>query len=487
MMTWRSIEFRLTAWYAVALFAGFVLVTLVLLWAVRYAVQDAIDDRLLERMERLVNVVAEEIAEEASDDEDDEDEPAELRVELEEELNDYVFALPEGALSQIRDAGDRPILPIEGEAILAWRRGGEEPELYTAEAEGVRFRVVIQEVGQEVGLAEHRYGVLLASSLEVLDDIRTRVFGALVVVTPLALLLSCGGGFLIARRALQPVDVISKAASAITVTNLERRIPSRDSGDALERLTTTFNAMLERLQVSVARIEQFSADASHELRTPISVIRTTAELGLRHGRTPDGYRADLADIETESKQLSDLIDVLLMLARDGGANDVPMTYVDLVHLVSEVTRRFQSDAKAKALKLELETPDRVVEVVGNEAALRRMLASLLENALAHTESGSITVLVDEEAACVRLCVRDTGEGIPEEALAHIFDRFYRVNASRSRSEGRVGLGLSIAKRIAELHRAELTVESRAGEGALFTVRFIHSKSAALARDGGGSS
>ena len=92
MMTWRSIEFRLTAWYAVALFAGFVLVTLVLLWAVRYAVQDAIDDRLLERMERLVNVVAEEIAEEASDDEDDEDEPAELRVELEEELNDYVCA-----------------------------------------------------------------------------------------------------------------------------------------------------------------------------------------------------------------------------------------------------------------------------------------------------------------------------------------------------------------------------------------------------------
>ncbi len=470
MMIWRSIEFRLTAWYAVALFAGFVVVTLVLLWAVRYAVVDAIDDRLLERVERLVDVVAEEIEEEApEDDEDDADEAdAELRVELEEELVDYVFALPEGALSQIRDAADRLIFPTAAAAVLPWRRGGGDPELYTVEAKGVPYRVVIQ----ETGLPELSYGVLLASSLEVLDDIRARVFQALFIVTPLALLLSCVGGFLIARRALRPVDVISEAASAITVSNLERRIPSRDSGDALERLTTTFNAMLERLQVSVARIEQFSADASHELRTPISVIRTTAELAIRHGRTPDGYRADIADIEAESKHLSDLIGVLLMLARDGGGNEVPMARVDLVHLATDVTRRFESDAQEKALALELETPDGAVHVTGNEPALRRMLASLLENALAHTESGSITVVVDDEAACVRLRVRDTGEGMPEEALSHIFDRFYRLEASRSRSEGRVGLGLSIAKRIAELHGAELTVESRPGEGAEFTVRFL---------------
>ena len=139
-----------------------------------------------------------------------------------------------------------------------------------------------------------------------------------------------------------------------------------------------------------------------------------------------------------------------------------MARVDLVHLATDVTRRFESDAQEKALALELETPDGAVHVTGNEPALRRMLASLLENALAHTESGSITVVVDDEAACVRLRVRDTGEGMPEEALSHIFDRFYRLEASRSRSEGRVGLGLSIAKRIAELHGAELTVESRPG-------------------------
>jgi signal transduction histidine kinase len=288
---------------------------------------------------------------------------------------------------------------------------------------------------------------------------------------PLALVLSAGGGLYIARRALAPLDRMARTAAGITASSLGSRIDVPPTGDSLSRLALTFNEMLERLERSLQRIEQFSADASHELRTPLSVIRTTSELALRHGRTEEEYRADLSDIHAQAVRLSELIEVLLSLSRQGvDGRTVDMSEIDVASLAAEVGRQFKKDAESRGLTLDIEVPSHAVTVVGNDPALRRLIASLLENALAHTRSGGIIVSVRDEAS-KELSVADTGEGIPADALGRIFDRFYRVDSSRSRATGGEGLGLAIAQRIAQLHHAELSVESRLGEGSRFVVRF----------------
>ena len=456
MIAWRSLEARLTVWYSLMLLLGYAVFGFGLWLAVRYAVSSAVDDLLIDRLGNLVDVVAL-----------DADGPE----EVEEELVDYVAALPESHLAQVRDAGGERVFPFDepvepfGEA--PWEAGEVAAGFVTVRSEGIPYRVLTQ----NITVLGQSFEVRLASSLQSLAMVRERLTLSLLAVTPLVLVLCSGGGFYVARRALRPLDRIAETAAGITVGSLSSRIEVPRTRDSLERLARTFNEMLERLETSVNRIEQFSADVSHELRTPLTVIRTTAELALRHGRTEEEYRADLKDVHTQAVRLSELIEVLLSLSREGvERRSVILAEIDLLDLGSEVARQFESEAAARGLRLEVEGPERPVVVMGNDASLRRLVASLLENAFAHTRTGGITVSVrDEEAA--ELSVTDTGEGIPEEALGRVFDRFYRVDSSRSRATGGHGLGLSIALRIAALHDAELTAESRLGEGSRFTVRF----------------
>lgn len=448
MIAWRSLEVRLTAWYSLMLFLGYAIFGLALWLAVSYAVSSAVDQHLVDRLERLVDIVASEV-----------DGPE----EVEEDLVEYITALPESQLAQVRDSEGERVYPIEEDPLEANVVSGFD----TVDWDGVPYRVLTQ----VVSILGQSYEVRLASSLQTLVLVRERLAGALFLAAPLALLLCSGGGFYIARRALAPLDQMAETAAGITVGSLSSRIAAPPTRDALERLALTINEMLERLEISVRRIEQFSADASHELRTPLTVIRTTAELALRHGRTAAEYRADLEDIHAQAVRLSELVEVLLALSREGfDGRAVVRSEIDLLDLAADVCRQFQREAESKGLSLKLERPGRPVEVMGNDPSLRRMIASLLENALAHTTTGGITVTVKGEGP-PELSVADTGEGIPEEALGKIFDRFYRVDSSRSRTTGGHGLGLSIALRIATLHDAELTVVSRLLEGSCFTVRF----------------
>jgi heavy metal sensor kinase len=435
------------------LFLGYVIFGIALWLVVRYAVGAAVDDLLIDRVERLVEVVSE-----------DADGPD----EVEEDLVEYIMALPESHLAELRDERGAQVFPPGGATERPVRWAAAEGRVFrTVRAEGIPYRVLTQ----RISVLGQSYGILLASSLQSLVMVRDRLTSSLLIAAPLALVLCSGGGFYIARRALRPLDRIAEAAAGIGVGSLSKRMAVPATGDALERLALTFNEMLSRLETSVDRIERFSADASHELRTPLSLIRTTAELALRHGRTEEEYRADLKDVHEQAERLSELIEVLLSLSREGveGAS-VAMSEVDLAGLASEVCRPFRRTAEEKGLLLELDAPEYPVMVMGNDPSLRRLVASLVENALAHTAAGRVTVSV-RQAKGPELSVRDTGEGIPAEALPRIFDRFYRVDSSRSRATGGHGLGLSIARRIAELHGAELVAESRPGEGSRFTLRF----------------
>ena len=522
MIAWRSIEFRLTAWYSLMLFVGYVVFSAVLWWTVRYAVRGGVDGLLEERLERLAQVVvAEALADAAEygqaededddeaeegeetdddgdeaddtdeddeedadgdDDEEDDDDAEEgddedevenqdgISFEIEEDLVEYILASPESHLAQVRDGFGRQVLPTDGSesAPVRWDEIGAAPVFLTLEVGDAPYRML----HQEVTLMGRRYKIVLASSLESLEIVRDRLAASFLVASPLALALCSFGGFYVARAALRPVDQLTDAAADITVGNLSQRIAVPETGDALERLSRTFNEMLERLETSVTKIEQFSVDASHELRTPLSVIRTTAELALRHGAAEDDHRSDLQDIKSEAEHLTDLIDVLLTLSRTGGQSEsIPMQQLNLGELATSTCRQFEREAAAKGLKLELHVPKHSVSVRGNEAALRRMISSLVENALAHTHEGEIRIVLGNGSDRIRLSVKDTGEGIPREALGRVFDRFYRADASRSRASRRLGLGLSIAKRIAELHDAELTVESKVEEGSEFTIHF----------------
>lgn len=452
MIAWRSLEARLTLWYSLMLFLGYAIFGFGLWLAVRYAVGSAVDDLLIDRLGKLVDVVA-----------SDADGPE----EVEEELVELVAALPESHLAQVRDSTGKRVFPRDPLDEAPWEAGEIASGFQTAQSEEGPYRVLTQ----DITVLDRSFEVRLASSLQSLAMVRERLTLSLLAVAPLALVLCSGGGLYIARRALKPLDRIAETAAGITVGSLSSRIDVPRTRDALERLALTFNEMLERLETSVNRIEQFSADASHELRTPLTVIRTTSELALRHGRTDEEYRADLKDIHAQAVRLSELIEVLLSLSREGvEGRPVVMSEIDLLDLASDVCRQFRKEAESRGLSLEIQGPARPVWVRGNDPSLRRLVASLLENAFAHTRTGGVTIAVRNEGN-TELIVTDTGEGIPEEALGRIFDRFYRADSSRSRATGGHGLGLSIALRIATRHDAQLTAESRVGEGSRFTLRF----------------
>jgi len=239
----------------------------------------------------------------------------------------------------------------------------------------------------------------------------------------------------------------------------------------LERLAETFNQMMDRLERAFKRMTQFTADASHELRTPTALIRTTAELSLRRDRDKAEYREALVQILEEAERTGLLIDNLMTLARmDSGAEAVSFSMVDIASILGEASIASQPLALSKQIQLVREIPESRIVVDGEAPALRRLFLILIDNAVKYTPTGGrvfISLNTNGNAAVAK--VQDTGIGISQEDLPVIFERFYRADKARSRESG-AGLGLSIARWIAEAHRAEILVESVVGQGSTFQVR-----------------
>jgi heavy metal sensor kinase len=318
-----------------------------------------------------------------------------------------------------------------------------------------------------------QYRVLVATPLDSTEATLRRLRTLLLWTIPAVLVLASLGGYWISRRALAPVDEITLAARSIGIQNLSQRLSVPATGDELQRLSETWNDMLARLESAVKRLSQFTADASHELRTPVALIRTTAELTLRRERSPDTYREALRQVVLESERTSRLVEDLLLLARaDAGLPALSLERLELAPLVRDVCQQGQVLAEARQLQISTEAPEDPVYVEANDPALRRLLLLLLDNAVKYTPAGGrITVSVVFDPAGPTVAVRDTGIGIADSALPHVFERFYRADESRNRDAGGTGLGLAIAKWIAERHHASLEAESVLGEGSTFRVRF----------------
>jgi heavy metal sensor kinase len=300
---------------------------------------------------------------------------------------------------------------------------------------------------------------------QALDRFRLILKGTL----PFLVILASLTGYWLSGRALAPVGEIIKTARDIGVQNLSGRLAVPRANDELRRLSNTLNDMLGRIESAVIRIKQFTADASHDLRTPVALIRASAELALRRSRTEDEYREALSHILTSAEETTHLIENLLVLARaDAGAADLHFESIELVSQLEKIAEEAGILTVAKGIQFRKELSARPVRISANPAAIERLLLVVLENAVKYTPAGGrIELVLSNGAGNARIEIRDTGIGIDSKDLPHIFERFYRADPARSRESGGSGLGLAIALRIAELHGGSIDAQSTLGSGSTF--------------------
>ena len=316
----------------------------------------------------------------------------------------------------------------------------------------------------------HTFQIAVFASLDAIDAELAVVRRAILIALPLILALAGLGGYALATRSLRPLGGMAEQARRITGSNLETRIEIHSPAEELAVLVTSFNELLSRLDQSFDTMRRFVADASHELRTPISVIRGEADVALSQERSPAEYRESLTVVLDEARRLSRLVDDLLNLARaDAGHVTLQTHDFYLNELLAECCRNVQGLAHTRGLELEC-LPGNDLQFTGDEQLLRRLVINLLDNAIRYTPSGGkVTASLEATASSVQLRVSDTGIGIAPTDAARIFERFYRAGEARSRQDGGFGLGLAIVRWIAESHRGSVTCTSELGRGSTFTV------------------
>ncbi|MGO8720000.1 MAG: sensor histidine kinase [Acidobacteriaceae bacterium] len=294
----------------------------------------------------------------------------------------------------------------------------------------------------------------------------------LVLLTPGLLLLAAMLGYWTSRKALVPIAELAQRARQISGQSLNVRLPVSDTNDEVSHLSATLNKMLDRIESGVRSIRDFTANAAHELRTPIALIRTEVEVALSLPRSNEEYRESCENVQQETVRMTGLIENLLMLARtDAGVEVLRFEIVDVAQLVRRVGEKWKGCMSQALLEFRTEISDSPLAVRCDLLSMQRLLNILLENARRYTPpGGSITLRAAAENGSVLLEVCDTGIGIPEEYMSRIFERFYRVDQARSRELGGSGLGLAMAKWIADQHKATFTVESRICVGSRFVVR-----------------
>ena len=341
--------------------------------------------------------------------------------------------------------GDGPVL----ETVVLRARGDEVRVLYAVIGTGV-----VLQVGQS-----------MENYLRIIGAFR----GVFLATMALLIGLATGVGWFMARRALSGVETITRTAQTISGGTLEKRVPVKGRDDEIDQLAMTFNSMLDRIEALVTEIRQMGDDMAHDLKSPLTRIRGMAEITLTTGKSPADYEAMAAGAIEECDRLLDIIDTMLMISKtEAGVEKPSRGTIDLANLVRKACELFGTTADDRGLTLSCDVPEKCV-IAGDARMIQRLLSNLLDNALKYTPAGGrVDVSLSQTGGRdATLTVRDTGRGISTEDLPRIFERFYR--GDRSRSASGTGLGLSLARAIARAHGGDVAVESRVGEGSVFTV------------------
>ena len=455
-MNLRSLRFRLAVWYFCTVTAIFALAATGYWFAIRSGLNDAADTHLTYRLVGLGRYL------ETIDVHSDEQVASRLR-----EISRI------GELYQVFD--DQGRLIAQSERLS---RQGTPPQPPSGLGLAFQFEnsgpsdFPYRVAWQKTAIGGRTFILGTADPQAKYEGVLTGFTSVLLLSTPLILLVATLVGVWLGRRALAPVARITDDARAITERNLSARLAVPESRDELQQLSETLNQMLARIEQSFMRTKQFTADASHELRAPMTLIYTAAQYALRRPRRHEELVESLEKILRESRRTAALIDDLLVLARgDAGRETMELAVLDARTLVRDAAEQATAMGATHGVRVTVDVDAGELPVRANEVTLRRLLLILVDNAVKFTpEGGTVTLRAASDDGTVAISVADTGVGIAADDLAHIFERFWRADKVRSREVSGAGLGLPIAKQIAEQHGARLDVQSEPGRGSLFTVR-----------------
>ena len=337
----------------------------------------------------------------------------------------------------------------------------------------VLYVVILGGINVAVGLSRNAT-TSAPSSDQTGDEVKRQQQVALAISTVIgfAAVIALGGtcSYLLSGKMLKPVDRVSSLASRISHTNLRERIHHQGPDDEVKRLSDTFDDMLERLEGAFESQKQFLQDASHELRTPIAIAQTNVEvLEMQEDPTAKDYEHLMQVLKMSLERMNSVNDGLLLLA-EGRQTQYKWSEVDMGSLAREIVDEASGRAEAAQVHLEVEIASGDVRVMGDSTRLKQAIMNLVDNAVKYNKSGGkVKISAKAEGSSVSIEVKDTGIGISEADLPRVFERFYRVDKSRSRKMGGSGLGLSIVKKIIEDHKGTITVDSIPGEGSTFRI------------------
>ena len=456
----RSLRFRLTVWYCASLALVMVLFGALMYGIVRHRLMRHHDGMLRDKAAQVQLILR---------DQEDCHILSPAQIETMDHLGQILLLHDFNGQHEIYyrspEMRANPLAPSVG--ALGWQ-DDPAPAFMTFQYRGATWRSLSQPYQAKSG----RRGVIrLMEDLGEVEETLRHLRFAMLLLIPAGILCSALGGFWLSGRALGPVDRIARMAQEIEANKLNQRLPHPGVEDEIGRLVSTLNHMIERLEGSFLAMKRFTADASHELRNPLATMQNTLEVILERPRSVAEQRSALESLAEDVARLRKIVADLLLLARaDNGRLCLERERVGLDVLVQVLAETYQSRAEEHGVTLAVDAPGRV-DVEGDERWLYQLVGNLIDNALKFTPpGGTVTVAVHPQAGAVRLSVRDTGPGVPEESLERIFERFYQVDPSRAREQqAGSGLGLAIAAWIAQAHGGRIHAANRPEGGASFTV------------------
>jgi len=473
MIMINSVRIRLTLWYTAAMAAVLIVLAAATYFVLGKNVVRRADAQAIELADSFLTTVNAELRDIGKPDSGEEGIAAAI---AEHKFNDVVFAVFDArgellGLSESFRLRDRDEVPTKESFAGALRPLASESQAFRfVRVADRRYRSYVRHFTMEGGSAT----LIVLQSLHRQSEFLETLIGVFAFVIPLAILLSGIGGYFLAKRSLSSVVAMSTQASRIGSENLHERLQVKNPADELGQLAASFNDLLDRLAHSFERQRRFVADASHELRTPVSILCGETEVTLSQEKRGEAeYRESLKILGEEAKRLKRIVEDLFTLARaDAGQHPLTLSDFYLDELVAECSKNVRTLAAAKEIKVSCESSGELA-MRGDETLLRRMMLNLLDNAIKYTPRGGIVSLRSaEENGWYRVTLEDSGQGIPAEVQSRIFERFFRVDKARSRSDrdgGGAGLGLAIASWIAGAHGGKLELTRSTPEGSLFTI------------------
>ncbi|MGO9014780.1 MAG: ATP-binding protein [Dissulfurispiraceae bacterium] len=460
-----SIKAKIIIFYMAVLFLTLSVLGALLYFSLSKIVYDSVDANLLSKATALATLVSLDVGDKT-------------RFRFSDEIMWEYNSPKSGSFFQIRrldgttiekstSLGNRdlPVPTLDRQTGFEFVRLGRRP------ARLINFYVPIEK--GELDMSENKEESLV---IQCAEDIRYQVnlmkrYRITLFLSILSIVVvSASGGLLIARRALTPIKNISETIDKISESNLSERISIEDIPQELRILASSFNRTFDRLEMAFIRQKEFAADASHELRTPLSVILSQSEITLRKDRTAGEYRNSLSAIKEAAMMMSEIVRKLLTIAKLSAYKfELRFERINLIEIISESVKLLSPLAEHKGVSIDISPADPLV-VLGDRSLLSELFNNLIGNAIKYNvPHGKIYINLIKEPDLTVTEIRDTGIGIPENDLAKVFDRFYRVDKSRSRESGGSGLGLSICNEIVKLHNGRIEIKSKVDEGSTVSV------------------